>query len=152
MTRGDFEAARADAQAADAEVNARSADLREAQTGRVRVSGGSAPRMVYRGGDSGGSRISAQLRVLDLERNLVEAQARQRAAQMRYQQAQARSTTGGVVTARSNGVVSAIERNSGASVRAGDQVLSIETTDNPYVVAYFPFREARLIRQGASPT
>ena len=149
MTRGDFERARADADAAAAEASARAADLREASTGRTRTVGGSSPRVIYRGGDSGSNRISAQLRVLDIERELVEAQARQRTAELRLQQATARSTNGGSVAARSNGIVSTVYRNSGASVRAGDPVLSVETSENPYVIAYFPFREARLIRQGA---
>jgi multidrug resistance efflux pump len=149
MTRGDFEEARADAQAAEAEAAARAADLREAQTGRTRTTRGSSPRVVYRGGDTGSSRISAQLRVLDIERELVQAQARQRTAELQLQQAMSRASEGGNVTAKSNGIVSTVYRNSGASVRAGDPVISVETSENPYVIAYFPFREARLIRQGA---
>lgn len=159
LTRTDLEAARADAETAAAERAAREADLRAASTPTTRVRGGSSgssgragtTRVVRSsgGGGSGSNRLSAQLRLLDLERDLMRQQAELRQAEMRLDQAM-RVPQGGRTVAAASGVVSTVYRNSGSVVRAGDPVMAIETTAQPSVIAYFPFSEARLIRGGAA--
>ncbi len=159
LTRTDLEAARADAETAAAERVAREADLRAASTPTTRVRGGSSgsagrggtTRVVRssEGGSSGSNRLSAQLRLLDLERDIMRQQTELRQAEMRLDQAM-RVPQGGRTVAASSGVVSTVYRNAGSVVRAGDPVMAIETTAQPSVIAYFPFSEARLIRGGAA--
>ena len=158
LTRSDLEAARADAAAASAELDAREADLRAASTPTVRVrggstrTGGSTTRVIRSsGGDRSSNRLSAQLRLLDLERDLMRQQTELRQAELRLDQAM-RVPQGGKTASNAAGVVATVYRNAGSVVRAGDPVLSIETTDQPSVIAYFPFSEARLIRGGAEAT
>lgn len=154
LTRSDLEGARANAEAASAELAAREADLRSASTPTVRSRGGSTrtggttTRVIRSGGDRSSNRLSAQLRLLDLERDLMRQQTELRQAELRLDQAM-RVPQGGKTASNAAGVVATVYRNAGSVVRAGDPVLSIETTDQPSVIAYFPFSEARLIRGGA---
>ncbi len=159
LTRTDLEAARADAQVASAELEAREADLRGASMPSTRTrgssvssgrSGGSTTRTTRSGGggDRSSSRLSAQLRLLDLERDIMRQQSELRQAETHLGQA-SNAPQGGKTLSVSNGVVSTVYRNAGSVVRAGDPIMAIETTAQPSVIAYFPFSEARLIRGGA---
>ena len=167
MTRGELESRRANVAAREADLRAREAELRAEQTPRVRShsSGGSG-----RGGETrtittsrgGGSRssydaaghISARMRVIGLERDLARMQADLRTAQARLAATTGADSTGASASTPipPGSVVTNILRPAGSYVRPGDPIMTIEGGGTPTVVAYFPFREARLIKVGASAT
>lgn len=168
MTRGELESRRANVAAREADLRAREAELRAEQSPRVRShSSGSSGRSgetrtitTSRGG--GGSRssydaaghISARMRVIGLERDLARMQADLRTAQARLAATTGADSTGASASTPipPGSVVTSILRPAGSYVRPGDPIMIIEGGSTPTVVAYFPFREARLIKVGAPAT
>ena len=166
MTRGELEGLRANAAAREADLRARQAELRAEQTPRVRSygsgggstsrapetrtvttsrDGGSAARSVF---DAAGQ-MNAKMRVLDLERDLARMQADLRTAQVRFDASQGTRSGTAAAGIPEGSVVTNILRPAGSYVRPGDPLFTVEGGGAPTVVAYFPFREARLIKAGA---
>jgi len=131
LTRSDLEARQTAAASALAEWQARSSEM---QGGGTRT--------------TTDSRINIRLRMLQIENDLARRQAELRAAEVRLDQAR-RGIAQSRMLAPQPGVVTAVLVSEGQVMRRGEPVLHIETTEQPYVMAYYPFREARLIRPGA---
>lgn len=131
LTRSDLEARQTAAASALAEWQARAA---EGQGGGSRT--------------TTDTRINMRLRMLQIENDLARRQAELRAAEVRLDQAR-RGIAQSRMLAPQPGVVTAVLVSEGQVMRRGEPVLHIETTEQPYVMAYYPFREARLIRPGA---
>ncbi len=143
MTRGAFEEVQAEAREAEAMRQARAADLAAVRGGGRTYSSG--------GGSRSNQRLSNQLRLLDLQRDLNKQEATLRDAQQAFERA-AEGVQQARVIAQSGGVVSTLVRNAGSYVEGGNPVMTIETDARPFVLAYFPFREARLIQTNAAAT
>lgn len=131
LTRSDLEARQTAAASALAEWQARAS---EGQGGGTRT--------------TTDTRINMRLRMLQIENDLARRQAELRAAEVRLDQAQ-RGIAQSRMLSPQPGVVTAVLVSEGQVMRRGEPVLHIETTEQPYVMAYYPFREARLIRPGA---
>lgn len=170
MTRGELEGLRSNVAAREADLRAREAELRAEQSPRVRThSGGGSTgtrgaetRTITTSHGGGSSRsyydaagqMNARMRVLDLERDLARMQADLRTAQARLSATSGAGTSAGSASTPipTGSVVTNILRPAGSYVRPGDPIMTVEGGGAPTVVAYFPFREARLIRSGARAT
>ncbi len=141
MTRGAYEEVQSEAREAEAMRQARVADLAAVRGGGRTYSSG--------GGSRGTQRLSNQLRLLDLQRDLNKQEQQLREAQTAFERA-AEGVQQARVVAQSSGVVSTLIRNAGSYVEGGNAVMTIETDVRPFVLAYFPFREARLIKTNAA--
>ncbi len=143
MTRGAYEEVQSEAREAEAMRQARAADLTAVRGGgRTYTSGGNS---------RGNQRLSNQLRLIDLQRDLTKQEARLREAQLSFERA-AEGVQQARVVAQSGGVVATLVRNAGSYVEGGSAVMTIETDARPFVLAYFPFRESRLIQTNAAAT